>query len=48
MVSLCPGEEADLPELYGSEGAGVDHGVPHQIYQGGQNYKFWVIFCSGS
>ena len=28
------GEEADLPELLRPEGAGVDDGESHQIYQG--------------
>ena len=28
------GKEADLPQLLRPEGAGVDDGEPHQIYQG--------------
>ena len=38
-----PGEEAYLPQLLRPEGAGVDHGEPHQIHQGGRHYPFvWI------
>jgi hypothetical protein len=34
MFSLYTGEEADLLELPRAEGAGMDHGVAHSVYQG--------------
>jgi hypothetical protein len=44
MCVVIAGEEADLPELHGTEGAGVDHGVPHPIHQGRQAFSS-LKFC---